>query len=484
MTTRSKLILVYFISAIFIIANIILIVKGFYWISLLPLGLFLLLMFFFALDKVLMLVVMLTPLAVNLSDYDERLAISLPTEPLMFGLLLVFVIKVIFERNYDKKILRHPVSITVIIYLLWMLITSLTSEMPVISLKFFLSHIWFIVPFYFIAIMVFRKFSNIRMFGWLYAVPLIGVIIYASYRFYLWGFDEQAAHWIMEPFFNDHTAYGAAISFFIPVFTGFVLYKNYTPTFRLFAFIVLIFLLTGLYLSYSRAAWISVAISLAVALTMILKIKFRWFFLLLALFLGAFFYFQDDILMSLEKNKQDSSADFVEHVQSISNISSDASNLERINRWQSALRMFSERPLLGWGPGTYQFVYAPFQHSTEKTIISTNAGNKGTAHSEYIGPLAESGIPGLLSILAVIIAVSYTAVRLYNRLKDKEVRMLCMVHFLGLITYFIHGSLNNFLDTDKSAVPFWGFVAIIVAIDLFYPETEKTLTQERQSDSR
>ena len=37
---------------------------------------------------------------------------------------------------------------------------------------------------------------------------------------------------------------------------------------------------------------------------------------------------------------------------------------------------------------------------------------------------------------------------------------------LGLITYYIHGTMNNFLDTDKLSVPFWGFTAIIVAIDI------------------
>jgi hypothetical protein len=30
----------------------------------------------------------------------------------------------------------------------------------------------------------------------------------------------------------------------------------------------------------------------------------------------------------------------------------------------------------------------------------------------------------------------------------------------------VHGFLNNFLDTDKLSVPFWGFTAMIVAIDL------------------
>ena len=39
---------------------------------------------------------------------------------------------------------------------------------------------------------------------------------------------------------------------------------------------------------------------------------------------------------------------------------------------------------------------------------------------------------------------------------------------MGLITYYFHGTMNNFLDTDKASVPFWGFVAILVALDLYY----------------
>jgi len=178
--------------------------------------------------------------------------------------------------------------------------------------------------------------------------------------------------------------------------------------------------------------------------------------------------------MNLEKNRQDASQDFDKHIQSISNISTDASNLERLNRWSAAFRMFEERPLLGWGPGTYAFVYAPFQHSNEKTIISTNMGDRGNAHSEYIGPLCESGVLGLLSFVAIIICVLATAFRLYYTINDKELKKLVLVILLGFITYIVHGGLNNFLDTDKASVPFWGFVAMLVAIDIYHSKKENT----------
>src|SRR5690606_24947111 len=112
------------------------------------------------------------------------------------------------------------------------------------------------------------------------------------------------------------------------------------------------------------------------------QIKIRWWFVAMACIglIGAFFVFQDQVIMALEKNRQDSSDDLAEHVNSISNVATDASNLERINRWNAALRMFEERPVLGFGPGTYKFFYAPYQHSSQLTIISTNFGDLGNAH--------------------------------------------------------------------------------------------------------
>ena len=75
--------------------------------------------------------------------------------------------------------------------------------------------------------------------------------------------------------------------------------------------------------------------------------------------------------------------------------------LERINRWECAIEMFKEKPMFGWGPGTYMFQYAPFQRSSSLTIISTNNADNGNAHSEYIGPLAEAGVLGSLTFIAI-----------------------------------------------------------------------------------
>jgi O-antigen ligase len=214
-----------------------------------------------------------------------------------------------------------------------------------------------------------------------------------------------------------------------------------------------------------------VAFALVTFILIKFRIKFTWILVTTGILVGLFFMFRFQFIDKLEKNKQDSSTDFVEHIQSISNISSDASNLERINRWQSAIRMFEERPVFGWGPGTYQFVYAPFQRSKERTIISTNYGDMGNAHSEYIGPLSESGVLGMLTFLGIVITVIVTALRVYKRAQNQQVKILVLSILLGLMSYYFHGLLNNFLDTDKASVPFWAFTAIIVALDIYHRKT-------------
>ena len=131
---------------------------------------------------------------------------------------------------------------------------------------------------------------------WLYAVPLLIVIGYTVYNHYLWGFDEEAGHWVMAPFYNDHTVYGAILAMFIPIFVGFTFSRAYSKTFRFFSFLALMILTVALFLSFTRAAWISLAIVLVVYLIILFRIKFK-LLAVSALILGfIFFLFQNETL--------------------------------------------------------------------------------------------------------------------------------------------------------------------------------------------
>ncbi|NCA76691.1 MAG: O-antigen ligase family protein [Alphaproteobacteria bacterium] len=474
--------ILYVLSALFIGLNCYLVYREIYWLLLMPLFLVILYLYFFSLDKVILLITMVTPLAINFTQFEFNVGISVPSEPLMFGVLLMFIIKLFYTNDFDRKIWSHPMTIIIGLQLFWMLVTSITSDLPLVSFKHLLARLWFVVPFYFLGVHLFRKQLNINLFVWCYTLPLLIVIGYTIYNHSLWGFDERAGHWVMEPFYNDHTAYGMTLALFIPMFFGFLLNRSLSNSTRFFSFLILAVLLVALVLSYSRAAWLSLAFAFLVFLIVIFKIKFKWILSGVIVF-GIFFYiFSFEILDRLEKNQQGPSANYVEHLRSISNISTDNSNLERINRWQSALRMYEDRPVFGYGPGTYQFEYAPFQRSEEKTLISTNAGDKGNAHSEYIGPLAEQGLPGMLLVIALVVAMVIIAMRVYRNSANPTVRNVSLSLMLSLMTYFLHGTMNNFLDTDKASVPVWGFIAAIVALDLYAKEKSIKGSEKEESE--
>lgn len=425
-------------------------------------------MAFFNLDKLMWFVVFSTPLSLNLEELDiGGIGMYLPTEPLMFGIMILFFLKLIHSPTLDMKIITHPVTLAIFINLVWIFITSMTSEMPVVSFKFLLARLWFVVCFYFIAIQLFKITSNYKIYLWAYLIPLSFVVIYSFIRLAGYGFQEKPAHWVMQPFFKDHTSYGAILAMYFPflfLFTG----KSYPNYYKICSVLLIGIFSVGLIFSYTRAAWVSLIAAFILFLIYKYRVKFKVLLIVGVLGVIMLLFSWNSIIMSLERNNQDSSNNLSEHVESISNVSTDASNLERLNRWSSAWRMFKERPFFGWGPGTYVFQYAPFQLSNEATIISTNAGENGNAHSEYIGPLAESGVIGSLSIILIIVLVYYRGSLLYHKLPKGELKNVVLATLLGLLTYVVHGLMNNYLDTDKASVPFWGFIALIVAIDIYH----------------
>ena len=446
--------------------------KGSYVVTLVPLGLLVVWLFVQRLETGLLCMALLTPFAVNMA-LMPGMELSMPVEPMMILFTLFFLFRVLVARNYDMRLLRHPVSLLLLASLLWMLVTSCTSRLPWVSFKYLLARIWFVVPFFFAAAQVFSNRLRIRQFFWVYAIGLAVVILIATGKTLGNFSDLQTLHRVMRPFYNDHTAYGCAIALLLPACFYFLTSGRGEKRAETFILPLLIFFLlcVGLFFSYCRAAWISVLAAIGVYVLVRLGMKVKWMVLLFGLGVGVFFVYQSDVLYKLGKNHQDSSYDLAGQIKSISNISTDASNLERLNRWASAMRLWKESPVLGIGPGTYQFVYGSYQKSYQLSTISTNAGDNGNAHSEYIGPMTEQGLPGVLLVAALFLTTFATGVRVYRTARDRDVGRMALAFTLSLLTYYVHGVFNNFLDTDKLSVPLWAFTAVVVALDLY---TEKS----------
>lgn len=440
-----------------------------YLFLLIPVVGFVLTTFLFDLNKILILIAFLTPFSIEMALVGES-KLSILTEPLLIVFSFVFVLKLLIGGTYDKRLFKHPVTIVILLFLLWMIITSITSEMPLVSFKQTASKLWFIIPFYFGAAYAFQNPKEFKKFFFAYTISLMVIVLMSAYSVFAGGFTKKLLHHSMRPFYNDHTEYGAILALFVPVCWMYLIQKTKDNLRKLLVIIPFAVLTFGLILSYSRAAWISVVAAIGVYFLIKTKIKMKWMLIGAVLVASVFFSYQFEVIYKMGKNRQDSSTDLLGHIKSISNISTDDSNLERLNRWASGFRMIEERPFWGWGPGVYQHKYAPYQKSYQLSMISTNAGDGGNIHSEYFGPLVESGIFGMLLKLMIFVLTFVTGVKVYRKAQDKQIAILALYLTLALLTYYVHGVFNNFLNDDKLSIPFWAFTATIVALDLFYPK--------------
>jgi len=466
------------LSIIFLIISMMLIGNGATLLWLIPPALLMVLLAFLAIDKFLLLTVFLVPVSIQLRFIipDTSADIFLPTELMLAGTLILMIYKVFNARELNRKILFHPVSIISFSMLGWYLITSLTSTLPAVSFKNFITRLWFFAGFYLLAAEIFRKPQRIRSYFYAYIAGMIPVVIYYLIRIWQSGiFNQKAAHSAIRPFFNDHTSFGAALAFCIPVIIYLLTRRETSKIIKAVLFILLLLFSVALIFSYSRAAWVSLLTAALIAFFLLLRIPWKIVFPAIVIVLIIISMSWSSLIIRLNENRQESSGNIKSHLQSIANIRSDASNMERINRWKSALRMFKEKPLMGWGPATYQFKYAPFQMTTEKTIISTNYGEGGNAHSEYLSSLVDSGIPGLILYILLLFTSIRKGIKIWETHSNRHIRNLAVALVAGLITYAVHGTLNNFLDTDKISALFWGMIAAIVAMDIGLKEIKENI---------
>ena len=459
---------VYILVIAFVLANLLLFREEIYVLLLLPIIVFLGFVLIKKPTYILYLLAFATPLSVQLSELDNGLALSLPTEPLIVLLFIGVLFKSLKSKKIDLNALKTILGILLVTDLAWMLIGSLASTMPIISFKYLLSKSWYLAIFYFLLIPLFKRPKAIKTFMWFFISAVVILCVYTLFQHSAGGFSRSYAYTAMRPFLPDHGMYAAMISFTVPMLFVFARHGNqlnYSSFIRLLSLGLCLFIVLAVALSFTRASWLSLVVAFALYMALLLKIKFRY---LLLLGLGVLAYASvnfDDIVTELSRNKSESDDNIEEHLQSVSNVSSDPSNLERLNRWSCAYRMFEEKPVLGFGPGTYTFQYGIYQLPHEMTIISSNTGSLGNVHSEYLRPLVEGGFPAFILFLSIVVVCCYMGFYQFKTLKG-EGRYLSLAAFMALVTYFAHAVLNNYSEFDKIAVPLYACMAVLTAQQL------------------
>ncbi|HEY2798374.1 MAG TPA: O-antigen ligase family protein [Thermoanaerobaculia bacterium] len=109
--------------------------------------------------------------------------------------------------------------------------------------------------------------------------------------------------------------------------------------------------------------------------------------------------------------------------------------------WAAAVAMARERPLAGFGPGTFPAEYVPHRLSAEirarrRFLSPMLTSSYGEAHNDYLQAASDAGIPVALLVLAAagcLLAASARAARVRESRDDPEPALLLAVLVAGAV---------------------------------------------------
>lgn len=376
--------------------------------------------------------------------------LTVPAEPLIATAGIGVVVVWLQQRRLPAVSTLGWLSLG---WILWQGVAAAFSSMPLVSWKYWLVEAgqWWV---FFAGLLLWPAAwpRLLRLFIW----SMAGVAVYTIIHHGFYGFRTDQSMLAPMPFFADHTVYSAVLVLVLLALLSHSgrgeeagngtasetdsFFSSSAPA--PFSPSLLGWLGgTSLFLAGSRAAWISLLVALLAGLAMYFRAIWRWLVPAGILTGCLLLFFKENINTRL---------------------ASDVSTRERLNRYACALRMVADRPWTGFGPGTFQFQYLPYQKPEEMTRISRKAplekrgpenyGRGGGAHSEYLQALGELGWPGLTLWLALLAAGLATTIRRFRQTREQKWLFLSLM----LLSYLTLGLVNNFLHDARVAALVWG----------------------------
>lgn len=409
---------------------------------------------------------------------------DLPTEPLMVGLMLVYLLYAIKEApTMRMDFLKHPISLLILLHLIWVYTATITSDLFFVSLKFSLAKTWYIVVFYFMAGSLIQTERDFRKVFWWIFTPLMFTVLVILVRHAGVGFTFAEIHTVLHPFQRNHVNYAAVLSLFFPiVFLARGWYKPYAfPRLVLNASLLILFV--AIYLTYTRAAY--VALLLAFGSYFIFRLKLIRYALILSLvaaIMGVVYMANKNTYLDYAPNYDRT----ITHKRFDSLIEAtykmeDISTMERVYRWIAGFHMSSANPVLGFGPGNFVNFYKRYTVTSFQTYVSDNEEKSGI-HSYYLMTLVEQGIIGLIIFLALSFFILIRGEAIYHQTKDLALRRIVLMVLLCTIVIDAFLIINDLIETDKVGPFFFICIAILVNIDLKNQRLASSLNAQKDKE--
>ena len=363
--------------------------------------------------------------------YTFNFARTFPFLVVIFGVTALGVLVTKDRTRFPS----HPVIFALILYWIWITITTFSAFDSAIS-QIKLIHMSKVIIFTILAAALMQSPNRLKSFVWVVGLSLGFIAVKGGLFTLLTGGAArvEGAGGMMA----DNNQLAMAMAMFVPI--AFYIAQN--PPMRIlkwpliFASMLVPLAVVG---TQSRGGFAALA---AVVFMMILKTKHKFKTLI---FIG--------ILSGLGYNFMPDS--YKNRISSSENATEDSSFVGRVIMWKFSVNLADDNPIVGGGFNTFYV-----QRAKE---LYMPAGHTARApHSIYFEVLAEHGYPGLIIFLTLLFTGFYaggTQAKKYRAYTEtKWIGDLCAALQLSIVGYAVGGLTVNIATFDI----FFHFLAIIV----------------------
>lgn len=467
-----------FIFCCFLVCVVAAIVMEEYFLMVLPIGL--LLSFFIIKDLKAAYFIMILSIPLSMELYIGSLSVDAPDE--LFNILLFFLLPGFLFFNYKKldlSIVRHPISLILLLMFAISIISTIFSVNPVLSIKYLLAKAWYIIGYFGFTVYFIKNWKDAKNIAIAFTITCTLTLIYVMIRHSASGFSFSEINFCVGPFYSNHVNYAVQLLVVFPFIWMLYRFSKIELKPNFFYVLLLILFVVGIYFSYTRAA--------IGALILLVPFYFviRWRLAKPAIFaslIGVLFYgiylVKDNKFFEYapDYNKAISHQDFDKLLTATYNLE-DISTMERVYRWVAARYMIAEKPLLGFGPNNFYDTYKSYTLRSFSTYVSDNP-DKSTVHSYFLLLAIEQGVFAALLFIFLVCYALIIGERLYHNEKSPHNKYIVMAAMMCIFAIIIILSINDVIESDKEGSFFYISLGLITGFHWRF--IKKNINQNNQ----
>lgn len=336
------------------------------------------------------------------------------------GVAIIIIIMWLIRWVMDRKFVRSPIDMAVIVYLFVRGVTCFLSIDPFTSFHELRSGIFFSLIYFAITQHLRQRRGDEQVYRY------ITILVYAGAAAAVYGTVYVIVHHFgvrAESIAGGITRFSAYTMIAFCLAFSLANERKVFPK-KYLSYIVIALLATGLILARSRAHWIAIV---PVVLTIGLK-RERW---LLAI-TGSLFA----LLLLSVRSLRHRFTTLIKPAEAMS---------ERLLIWSGAREVFFKRPFRGFGPRTYR-------------IVSPYLKDKGSWHCDYLQAYLESGIFGCIAYLYLSFMLFRCSIRL---VRIPAVHNLGWAFLLTFIAMYIVSLSSDHIQEPVITPLFFSLIAFV-----------------------